>query len=91
MTESEAETEWTLALRVPVSSRSETVRVPVEERVASVSVSELAAELAFPVPTEMSGVSLAPVMVTVTSWLRTLISLLLEAEVKPESSVTVMR
>ena len=82
VTESEAETETTEAEAVPVRSRSETVRVPDVERVVSVSVSDLASEFVVVAdPTEIRGASLAPEMVTVTSCVRTLISLLPEAAV----------
>ena len=67
--ESDAETETTEEDAVPVRSRSETVRVPDVERVVSVSVSDSASEFAD--PTEISGASFAPVMVTVTSCVRT--------------------
>ena len=66
VTESDAETETTEAVVVPLRSRSETVRVPVVESVVSVSVND-AASVFCREPTEISGASLAPVMVTVMS------------------------
>ena len=59
-------TEATEAVVVPLRSRSETVRVPDVESVDLVFVNEAVSSFCRE-PTEIRGVSLAPVMVTVMS------------------------
>ena len=75
----EATTDWMATSTVLVRSRSEIVSVPELDRPAFVSVRE--AELLLPVCTVIVGASLLPVRVIVTSWVRTSISLLPDAEV----------